>query len=147
MRTAPLLLMLLLAPTCLAQIYSWRDAEGKMHYADQPPSGVANTRKVAPVLAPAEENDAARQKLAKEQMDFRKRQLDAAEATAKAEKTQSELAEREQNCKQAKSYLQALESGIRIARSDDKGERVQLDDQSREQETASARRAVASWCQ
>ena len=146
MRTASLLLMLLLAPACLAQIYSWRDAEGKMHYSDQPPVGVANTRKVEPNLAPAEDSDKARQRLAKEQMDFRKRQLEAGESAVKAERAQKEAAERQENCKQAKSYLQALESGERIARSNDKGEREFLDDQGRAQETISARRAVAASC-
>jgi len=146
MRTVSLLLMLLLAPACLAQIYSWRDADGKMHYADQPPAGVANARKIEPSLAPAEASEKARQRLAKEQMDFRKRQLDAAEAATKAEKTQSEAAERQANCKQAKSYLEALESGMRVTRSNDKGERGFLDDQAREQEVVAARRAVASSC-
>ena len=94
----------------------------------------------------AEDSDKARQKLAKEQMDFRKRQLDAAEAAAKADKTQSDAAERQENCKQARSYLQALESGMRITRGTDKGEREFLDDQGREQEIISARRAVASSC-
>ena len=150
MRATRLLLLLpllfLFAPSVLAQIYSWRDAEDKMHYSDQPPAGVANPRKIEPPQAPTEETDKARRKLAKDELDFRKRQLDAEESTAKAAKSEKEAAERQENCKQARSYLQALESGVRISRNDEKGERSVLDDQGREQETASARRAVSSWC-
>lgn len=146
MRLAYLLFLLLPASVGLAQIYSWRDAEGKVHYSDQAPPEVANTRQVKPTLAPAEEVDQARRKLAKDQQDFRKRQNDAAEAASKAEKAQSEASERQENCKQATSYLQSLQSGARITRSNDKGERIYLDDQMREQETASARRAVDAWC-
>lgn len=146
MRSAYLLMLFIVSPACLAQIYSWRDAEGKIHYSDQAPADVANTRKVAPIPAPAETTDQATRKLAKDAIDFRKRQAAAAEAEAKADKAQVEAAERQENCKQAKSYLQSLESGARVARSDDKGERYYLDDQGRVQETATAKRAVASWC-
>ena len=146
MRVASLLLLLLLAPAAIAQIYSWRDAEGKMHYSDQPPTAVANTRKLEPAQAPTEETDKARRKLAKDELDFRKRQLDAEESAAKAAKSEKEASERQENCKQARAYLQALESGVRIARSDEKGERNIIDDQGRQQETVSARSAVTSWC-
>ena len=146
MRVWPLLLLLLLAPPALAQIYSWRDAEGIIHYSDQAPPDVAATRKLESAPASSEEIDRARRKLAKEQTDFRKRQTELGEADAKAEKAQGEAVEREANCKQAKSYLQALESGARVSRANEKGEPIYLDDSGREQETIAARRAVSSWC-
>ncbi len=146
MRASPLLLFILLVPASLAQIYSWRDANGEMHYSDQPPTGVARPRILETTKAPAEDGETARRKLAQEEMDFRKRQLDAAEADAKAAKSAAELADRQDNCRKAKAYLQTLESGIRISRSSDKGEPVFLDEQGRQQEISAARRAADSWC-
>ncbi len=146
MRLTPLLLFLILSPPCLAQIYSWRDAEGKIHYSDQAPPGVAAPRTLEAAPASSEESDRARRKLAKEQTDFRKRQTELGDAEAKAAKAQSDAAEREANCKQARSYLQALESGARVTRANEKGEPIYLDDSGREQETIAARRAVSTWC-
>ena len=146
MRASPLLLFILLVPASFAQIYSWRDADGQMHYSDQPPTGVAKPRKLETTGAPPEDSEAARRKLAQEEMDFRKRQLDAAEADAKAAKSAAELADRQDNCRKAKAYLQTLESGVRISRSNDKGEPAFLDEQGRQQEIGAARRAADSWC-
>lgn len=146
MRAPALLFLLLLAPGGLAQIYSWRDADGRMHYSDQAPTGIAQPSKLEPATLWVEEADKAKRKLAKEVMDARKRQLDAEEEAAKADKSKGEAAERQENCRLARDYLQTLESGARISRSDEKGGRAYLDDQAREQEIASARRATASWC-
>ena len=130
-----------------AQIYSWRDGEGKMHYSDQPPPvGVDRARTLKPQLAPAADGEQAKKKLTEQEIDFRKRQADAAEAAAKAQSAQAETADRQRNCSQARSYLQTLESGMRVTRSDDKGERAFLDDQERAQEIAAAKRAIAGNC-
>jgi hypothetical protein len=137
--------LLLVSGIAAGQIYSWRDADGRVHYGDQEPAGV-NARKLAPVLLPDAESERARQNLAKEEMLFKKRQSDAAEAEAKAAQTRSEAAARQTGCEQARAYLRALEQGERIWRSNNAGEREALDDQAREKEAASARRAVSENC-
>lgn len=146
MRTAAILVLLLISPTIFAQIYSWRDAEGKVHYSDMPPAGQVNARKIAPAATTSGDTENARRDLANREMEFKKRQQDAAEVAAKDEKNKADAAERLRNCDQAKSYLRALESGARISRTNENGERAFLDERSRQQETATAGRAVESWC-
>ena len=146
MRTAALLVLLLISPTLLAEIYSWRDGEGRMHYSDIPPLGQVNASKIAPAATSPNDVERARRDLANKELEFRKRQQDAAEAAAKADKDKAGAAERLANCDKARSYLRALESGGRISRTDENGERVFLDDQGRQQETEAASRAVESWC-
>jgi hypothetical protein len=149
MRAATILMLLLISPTVSAQIYSWRDAEGRMHYSDLPPTGQAgqeNARKMAPVPTVPGDTENARRDLANRELEFKKRQQDAALAAAKEAKEKADAAEAQRNCEQAKSYLRALESGARISRTNENGERVFLDDNSRQQETVAAGRAVTAWC-
>lgn len=56
MRRVPLLVMsLLLALPATAQVYQWRDAQGRMNYSDTPPpSAPAKTLKPAPRSMPGE---------------------------------------------------------------------------------------------
>ncbi|MFM7531666.1 MAG: DUF4124 domain-containing protein [Rubrivivax sp.] len=56
------------------------------------------------------------------------------------------LARRRENCERARATLAAMESGQRLARLNDKGERVVLDDATRAQETRRARDVIASDC-
>ena len=150
MRTPILLVLLLLSPLASGQIYSWRDADGKMHYSDIPPTGAVagavTTRKIEPAVSEPGASENARRDAATKEMDFKKRQLDSADAAAKAEKDKADAEDRKANCAQAKSYLRALESGERISRTNEKGERIFLDDQMRQQEIVATRRSVDSWC-
>ncbi len=146
MRAVALLVLLLISPTLFAEIYSWRDSDGGMHYSDIPPIGQVNTSKIETEATNPGDIERARRDLANREMEFRKRQQQAAEAAAKDDKDKAETAERLRNCDKARSYLRALESGVRISRTDEKGERVFLDDQARQQETAAAGREVESWC-
>ena len=55
-------------------------------------------------------------------------------------------AQRGENCQRARSQQAALESGQRIARLNDKGEREVLDDKGRAEELRQAREVIASEC-
>ena len=54
--------------------------------------------------------------------------------------------QRRQNCDRARSHLAALDSGQRIARVNDKGEREILDDRQRAAEVQRAREVMSSDC-
>ena len=79
-------------------------------------------------------------------MEFRKRQKDAQEKAAKAEKDQASTTEKQEQCASMRRHLQSLESGERIARRDDSGERYFLDDTQREQEIVKVRESIQSNC-
>jgi hypothetical protein len=54
--------------------------------------------------------------------------------------------QRAENCRNARAHLAALDTGQRIARFNDKGEREVLDDKQRADETRRAREVIASEC-
>lgn len=128
-----------------AQIYQWKDQNGKTVISDKPPVGYVRQQKQIDSTAPA----AGSQKqpsLADRDLEFRKRQKEAQEKADKAGKEEAKATEKQENCANARRQLQALESGERIALRDDKGERYYMDDAQREQETAKMRGFVEANC-
>lgn len=137
----------LFALAATAQVYTWKGADGQVHYSDRPPAerGTEAKKLSASVQAP-EGADAARKAVAEKQMDARKEGQKAKEAATKAEKEKADSAENRQQCERAKANLEGLESGqIRFTTSPS-GERVALDGAVREAELANARKSVDSWC-
>jgi hypothetical protein len=160
-----------LAETANAQ-WKWRDAQGQVQYSDRPPpqsvpvrdilgkppgSDTLTVREMGParsVVTPASAAsppDAATSKApadvraAQNQAAARQRQAEADEARRKAD--EEKLAkQRADNCRRAQDYVRTLESGSRIARMNDKGEREFLDDAQRAGELQRSRELVASEC-
>lgn len=149
-------LALLLALPADAQ-WRWRDASGRVTASDLPPpreipekdilqrpGGVRAPAPAAPaaaasaVPAPAPAVD--------KELEARKKAADQQQqAKAKAEE-QRLAAVRAENCSRARSHLANLESGQRLARVNDKGEREFLDDKMRADEARRAREIIASDC-
>jgi hypothetical protein len=162
-----------------AALYKWVDAEGNVHYSDQPPpAGAGEAKTMEAPRAPragrtksapnadAGSGEAAGQagareaaapagqavkpgtpkSIAEQEMEFRKRRLEAAEAEAKAQKDAQEAAEKKRSCEQAQRRVAAFERGGRITRYDASGEQVFLNDDEIGRELVDARRAADSWC-
>jgi membrane protein involved in colicin uptake len=147
MRATPVILLILsLIPVAsLGQVYSWRDASGKIHYGDRPPvMQQGEARKLA--APPSVDVEAERKALAERQLAEREKQQKAQENSKKTEENEAEARKREEGCRQAKSNLAAIESGQVRFTIDAKGERVGLDGAAREAEIAKARKAVNEWC-
>jgi len=142
--------------------WKWRDRNGQIHVSDLPPprdvadknvlqrpavnlrpapAAEANVAAPAPASAPAEDKprvDAeleARRKAAEQEQLARQRQEEAKLAQQRAE-----------NCERARAHLRQLESGMRLARVNDKGERIVIDDKERASEMQRARQLIASDC-
>ncbi|MBK9133723.1 MAG: DUF4124 domain-containing protein [Betaproteobacteria bacterium] len=75
----------------------------------------------------------------------RKRAEQEQAVRAKAEE-QKLAAQRAENCRRARAHVVALETGQRMARINEKGEREVLDDRARADEMRSARAVIASDC-
>lgn len=137
----------LLATTAVnAQIYQWKDENGKTVISDKPPvGGAARASRKIDVEAPAQ-NATPQKTTADRDMDFRKRQQESQEKSDKAQKEQAAAADKKENCEKARRYLESLESGERIALRDDKGERYYMEDAQRQQEISKARQAMQSSC-
>ena len=155
--------------------WAWRDANGRINASDRPPprnipdkdiitrpSADTARRAVPPPVTAAAATAAASASLPgvvpgaaagsvpkgplDRELEARKRAADLEQA-AKAKAEEERLAaQRADNCRRARSQLAALESGQRIARANDKGEREVLDDRGRAEETRLARDAIASEC-
>jgi hypothetical protein len=146
MKRLSLAVAALLAATAVnAQIYEWKDENGKTVYSDMPPVGAARSVQKIETGAPAT-NAPSQKTAADREMDFRKRQKDAQDSAGKTQKEQAAATDKKDNCDKARLYLQSLESGERIALRDEKGERYFMEDGQRQQEIAKAQQAVQSSC-
>ncbi len=125
------------------QMYSWKDANGKIHYGDRPPTEKqTQARKVQG--APSETGDVAAARKASAERQFEEREKQ--ESAKKPAEDPAQAKVREENCQRAKSNLAALESGQIRFSTNAKGERIALDGAVRETELARARKSVDDWC-
>ncbi len=159
---AALMVSALAVPAAHAQ-WTWRDKNGQVNASDRPPPRDVPdkdiisrptpeaSRRVAPAAASASgpasapAQAPARGPLERE-LEARKRAADQEQA-AKVRVEQEKLAaQRAENCRRARGHVAALETGQRIARVNDKGEREVLDDRGRAEELRQAREVIASDC-
>jgi type IV secretory pathway VirB10-like protein len=164
------LALLLAALPASAVLYKWVDQDGKVHYSDQPPpdgakkSGVVNAPAPNAPSTPAPSGDAAAPSAAKpdgeaanaapkapkttaeQEMEFRKRRLEAAEAEAKRQQDAQAAEEKKRNCAQATNRLTALEAGGRLTKYGPPGETLYLSDAEISRELGEARKVADSWC-
>jgi hypothetical protein len=148
---------LIMAGSACAQ-YVWIGENGVKQYSDvPPPSSVPQSRilkgpgkagasslPAAPAeTAPAEQKSPMT--TAQRNAEFQKRRIEQAEKEKKAAEKEKLAADKARNCEQARSYSRTLESGGRVMRMDQNGERSYLTDDQRAQETAEAQR-VLSQC-
>lgn len=137
--------------------WKWRDTNGRVTVSDTPPPREVPDKDIIqrPQLllrqgaAPAPSavaSGAASAPAGDKDLQSRKKAADQqVQDKAKAEE-QRQAAVRAENCQRARNHLTTLESGMRIARVNDKGEREILDDNARAQEVQRARAVIASDC-
>ena len=161
-------LLMALSSATQAQ-WLWRDKSGQVNASDRPPPKDVpdkdilgrpspDLRRAAPptpastaadgaaVPAPSTAPPAPPPTALEREVQARKRAAEQEQSTkAKAEEERLST-QRAENCRAARGHLTALESGQRIARTNDKGEREVLDDKGRADEQRRAREVVASDC-
>jgi Domain of unknown function (DUF4124) len=158
------LLLVLLAPLAQAQ-WKWKDAAGQVHASDlPPPRGIPDkdvlarpevnvVRRPPPPVAAASAASApatgvvadARSRVEPE-LEAKRKKAEAEQAERARIEEDRQAAVRAENCQRAKSNLAALESGQRIARPNEKGEREMLDDRARAEEITRSRQQIAADC-
>ena len=146
---------LLAAQTPALAQYTWKDSKGQLHASDQPPprdvpdkdvirrpGAPRSALAVAPASTPA--RPAAASAPVDPELQQRRARADQ-EAKAKADAEAQRLAgQRAENCQRARAHLATLDSGVRLVRIGQSGERVVVDDAARAQEAAQARNLVAA---
>lgn len=147
MRFAAVVLSLLLPIVAYAQVYTWKDAKGKLHYSDQPPADRSvDSKRLAPTTRDSDDVPVAAQSTAEKKETAAKQAKEAREKAADSEKERAADAARQENCERARRNLTGIESGQIRYRMGAGGEREALDGDVREAELASARKAVDSSC-
>lgn len=131
-----------------ASVYRWVDAQGIVHYSDQPAAD--SSAEELPIRYRKTDRAAvqARQK-AKSELDaagaVREGQEAGTEAAAEADR-QKVRAERETNCKVARDRVAKYTNALRLYKPGPNGERVYLTNEELDVERADANRAVEQWC-
>lgn len=149
------------APALALAQWQWVDKTGRKVFSDQPPPPdipaasilrQPGGRVAAP--APAAQPEAAKAsaplapKVAGKDpaLEEKRKRAEAAEAE-KAKAEEEKLAQnRAENCQKAKRAKATLDSGMRISRLNDKGEKEVLDDAARDRELKSYEAAIARDC-
>ena len=144
-----LLALAFLAAPAQAQLYKWVDANGRVQYSDrkptdarQQPQEVRNT-----VSSVGSQPSVAGGKSAAElDRDFQKRRQEQDEAQQKQQQAAAEQKHNSEACDAARRNLAALNSGQRIARFNQQGEKSYMDDAQRAQELERTQRQVEASC-
>jgi hypothetical protein len=133
-------LLLAVAGPAGAALYKWTDASGRVVYSDQPPPGNVKVETLNAPPPPANPN--AAKELANKELEYKKRQVDSLEAAKKAENERVAARDLAANCTQLKDSLQQLAaSEVQLWRTNEKGERVVMDDSARRAE----RDRIVKW--
>jgi hypothetical protein len=126
------ILVLLIAFDADAQMYKCVDERGATRYADQPGPGCKPAAiKGSPPISG--EVRAPREDFAGQEAELRRRQLEREAAAAQERQAREALAQR---CARQREEYNMLASGMRVFNRNEKGERVFVDDATREQRIA-----------
>jgi hypothetical protein len=139
MRSFALLVLLgLAAPAAQAQMFKCVDAHGRVVYADKPQPGCkGGPVNIQPIPSISGEGVAApaAPKTAEQDAGFKRRQIER-ERQEDLEKTAQQ-----ERCQRLRQEIAWLSAGTRVARINDAGERVFMDDAAREQRLTQLRQA------
>ena len=154
---------LALVPPAQAQ-WKWRDKAGQTQYSDLPPpagtadadillrpnAGQRRATAVPAVAAAASDAASAAPRLAPKasepELEAKRRKVEEEAAEQKKAEEARMAVARASNCVRAKAQVRTMESGVRVTRTNDKGEREYLDDAARAAEAQRSRGVVASDC-
>jgi hypothetical protein len=131
-----------------ASVYRWVDAQGIVHYSDQPAAD--SSAEELPIRYRKTDRGALQARLkAKSELDaagaIREGQESDADAAAEADR-QKVLAERDTNCKAARDRVAKYTNALRLYKPGPNGERVYLTNEELDVERAAANQAVDQWC-
>lgn len=144
----------------LAQ-WQWVNADGRKVFSDTPPPASIPEKNIlkrpggqAVVVAPEESAEPVEPAAAAPapapvkdaQLEARKKQAEEAEAAKRKAELDRVAKQRAENCERAKRAKATLDSGVRIATTNAKGEREIMDDKARAAEAKRLDRIIASDC-
>ena len=141
--------------------WKWRDQRGQTQYSDlPPPRGVpesdilqrpsaSGARRALVVTAPASAASAAplaAMRASDPELEARRKKAEQDVADKKKAEEARLAVARADNCARAREQLRTIDSGLRMARVNAKGEREVIDDAARAAEAERMRAMIASEC-
>lgn len=139
------MLLVLAAAAANAALYKWTDANGRVVYSDQPPTG--NFKYEMVTGAPPPSNPNAVKEMATKQVELKKRQTDAVTADKKSDEARVQAAKKNEMCERARSNIRSLtQESVALVRHNEKGEMVVVDDATRRRERVEVEAWVKTNC-
>ena len=149
--------------------WQWIDKDGRKVFSDRSPpaeikekdilkrpggrgsvavAAVSESASAAPVFAASAAAKGSAPKLTGKdaQLEAKKKQAEEEETAKKKADEEKVVAAKAENCSQAKRYLTTLDSGVRIANTNAKGEREVMDDSKRAEEKKRALGVADTSC-
>jgi hypothetical protein len=127
LRAVALVAVLAGTPSAYAQMYKCVDESGVTHYSDKPRPGCKGGKvDIRPIPSVSGQTTAPPSDVARQDADFKRRRIELQEAEAK------EKAALDQRCARLRRELEWLSSGVRISERDPQGQRVFVDDTTRD---------------
>lgn len=127
-----------------AQVYKWVDEKGVTHYGEHAPQGrkaeALERRPASPGPAPGK---AAQPAWKEQDLEFRKRRIEAEQADAKNRQREESL---RHACNRARDELAQMRAARQLYRLDDKGERVYQSEEERKASIARLEQLVSARC-
>jgi len=146
--------------------WKWRDQSGRIQYSDTPPpqgvaekdillrpgsASLATRAAVSVASAPGPASAASgivlpAPKVVDAELEAKRKKTEQDAADQKKAEEAKLAATRAENCTRAKAQMRSIDSGVRLSRTNEKGEREFLDDKARAQEANRAREVMTSEC-
>lgn len=156
MKKILLILLTLISASALAGLHKWVDADGKVHYSDQPPPAnvkATTLRSTSSAKDSATESGAAASSapaapktIAEREAELKKAQQAKKEAADMAAQEQAEADAKKASCASARQNLRTLQEGARIMEIGANGERTYLSDEGRQQRMDKAQQDISTYC-
>jgi len=154
-----ILMALAIALICTgaAAQWQWVDGSGRKVFSDTPPPPGIPEKNIlkrpgpassVPAATPSSAAPAAKPQISgrDEQLEAKKKQADAKEQALKKAEEDKLAKARQDNCERAKRSKTTLESGVRMATTNAKGEREIMDDAARATEAKRINEIIQSSC-
>jgi Skp family chaperone for outer membrane proteins len=129
-----------------AALYKWTDANGRVIYSDQPPTGNFKVESINAPPPPANPN--AVKELASKEAELQQKKMLRADEEAKAAKTKAETDKKREQCAKVRGQIAMMQSeqNVLLFRSNEKGEPVYMDDAARRKERDQLDVWVREYC-
>jgi hypothetical protein len=150
----------LLAALPAAAQWKWKDARGQTVISDVPPPREIPDRDVlqkpelvtrrpvnqsAPAASAPAVETVAKAKVDPE-LEARKKKAEQEQTDKTKAEEEKVVAQRAENCRRARSHMASIDSGIRLTRVNEQGEREILDDKQRADEINRTRQIISADC-